>query len=188
MCFSPGRNKEAVASSTEERLHTYSACFIVKMCVLIRMPDLLASPRRCFCRLCSAIRAITTGPLALLFFIYFFLSAANQTPTGCTKGARQERQDSPPLCVGALIDRGGAKSGHTEGEKGPFIGNTVSDALFCARRVNKGGKKIKNNKKLRYHPLRLLKRKDKMLQKSLQTRCLPVNYCLHYPAVNMCLS
>lgn len=53
------------------------------------------------------------------FSFSFFLSAANPTPTGCTKGALQERQDSPPLCVGALIDRGGAKSGHAEEEKGP---------------------------------------------------------------------
>lgn len=119
VCFSPERNKEGVASGAEERLHTYSACFIVKMCVLIRMPDLLASPRRCFCRLCSAIRAITTGPSLSFFFSFFFLSAANRTPTGCTKGTLQERQDSPPLCVGALIDRGGAKSGHMEEEKGP---------------------------------------------------------------------
>lgn len=65
---------------------------------------------------------------------------------------------------------------------GAFTGNTGNHRTFYTH------SKPRQKPQKIFHPLCIQIRKDKMLQESRKPRCLPVNYCLHYPTVNMCLS
>lgn len=86
--------------------------FSVKMCVLIRLPDLLNLPSGSVCRLCFAIRATRAGPRSPVQRRLFL-------PRGKSNSHRLNKETLQCTSVTtfvfrALIDRGGAKSGHGE--------------------------------------------------------------------------